>query len=170
MTTPFPPYSFVPGYWPHPTRDSEGHSYQEPDEPALALHPENWTECPSYIRGIELFNHGYYWEAHESWEGVWIALGREGDVALFLKALIKYAAVGVKIRQQASGAAHSLLGQVRRHLETLQQSVPSNDYAGLSLSDLHHDLEQLAEIIRDLPSNPELPVEIILPKGLVLQE
>lgn len=169
MSASFPPYSFVPGYWPHPTRDSDGHSYNQPEETALPLNPEKWNECPSYLRGVELFNHGYYWEAHESWEGAWMALGREGDAALLLKALIKYAAVGVKIRQQASGAARSLLGQVQGHLQSLQQSIAPPLYAGLSLPGLQDDLAHLTEIIDNLSSDPELPVEIILPKGLNLQ-
>jgi uncharacterized protein len=21
--------------------------------------------------GLDVFNHGYYWEAHEAWEGLW---------------------------------------------------------------------------------------------------
>jgi len=46
--------------------------------------------------GAVLFNHGFYWEAHESWEHLWIALGRDGDDANIVKGLIKLAACGVK--------------------------------------------------------------------------
>lgn len=49
---------------------------------------------------IDLFNHGYYWEAHEAWETIWIAVGRRGDQADFIKGLIKLTAAGVKLRQR----------------------------------------------------------------------
>ncbi len=31
--------------------------------------------------GVDLFNHGYYWESHEEWESLWHAAGRRGVVA-----------------------------------------------------------------------------------------
>ena len=34
---------------------------------------------PSFVRGAELFNAGYYWEAHEVWEGLWHADGPPGS-------------------------------------------------------------------------------------------
>jgi hypothetical protein len=50
----------------------------------------------AYLRGIDLFNFGYWWESHEAWEGLWRACGRRGPAADFLKGLIKLAAAGVK--------------------------------------------------------------------------
>jgi predicted metal-dependent hydrolase len=51
------------------------------------------------LRGIELFNAGYYWEAHEAWEVLWHAYGRRGALADVVRALIKLAAAGVKARE-----------------------------------------------------------------------
>jgi len=50
------------------------------------------------LRGLDLFNHGDYWEAHEAWEAVWHVAGRQGPTAELLKGLIKLAAAGVKTR------------------------------------------------------------------------
>jgi hypothetical protein len=50
------------------------------------------------LYGIDLFNHGFYWEAHEAWEGLWVACGRTGPTAIFLQALINLAATGFKAR------------------------------------------------------------------------
>ncbi len=95
----FPTYSYVPGKFPHPIGDPQGHSYglELPKSPPLT--PERWRGNHSYLWGIDLFNHGYYWEAHEAWETAWIGTGRSGSVADFLKALIKIAAAGVKARE-----------------------------------------------------------------------
>lgn len=103
----FPPYSYVPGMHPHPIRDESGHSFSEEPDP-IEVCSDSWHECEQFRRGIDLFHEGYYWEAHESWEAVWNAVGRAGRIADFLKGLIKLAAAGVKAREgNATG--------IRRH-------------------------------------------------------
>jgi len=93
---PLPPYAFVPGRFPHPTSDPTGHSFGEEPPVAPQVDPTRWQECRTYLYGIDLFNGGYYWESHVAWESLWIACGRKGMVADFLKGLIKLAAAGVK--------------------------------------------------------------------------
>lgn len=95
---PFPPYAYHPGRTPHPTRDPGGHSYGAHPETPAPPNPEDWRACGDYLYGIDLFNHGYYWEAHEAWEGLWVACGRSGTTATFLQALINLAAAGFKAR------------------------------------------------------------------------
>jgi uncharacterized protein len=41
--------------------------------------------------GIDLFNSGHYWEAHEAWEGDWVPI-RKGPESGFYKGLIQVAA------------------------------------------------------------------------------
>lgn len=95
----FPPYSYVPGHMPHPVSDPAGHMFGQTHQPAKPLQPQNWQVSAEYRYGADLFNHGYYWEAHEAWESLWHAAGRKGHVADFLKGLIKLAAAGVKARE-----------------------------------------------------------------------
>ena len=93
---PFPPYAYVPGRYPHPTGDPSGHSFGvEPAVPAK-VESENWQSCRPYLYGIDLFNAGFYWESHVAWESLWLACGRKGVIADFLKGLIRLAAAGVK--------------------------------------------------------------------------
>ncbi len=96
---PFPPYAFVPGRHPHPVREPNGHLYGRGAHvvPPIDLHEPFRSQ--EFLFAVDLFNHGYYWEAHESWEGLWNAAGRTGPVALLLKALIKLSAAGVKSRE-----------------------------------------------------------------------
>jgi hypothetical protein len=105
---PLPPYSYVPGRMPHPISHPAGHSYQQhgivsgevsQSSPATLSLVSEWRKCREYLFGIDLFNHGFYWEAHETWEQLWIACGRSGREADFLKGLIKLAAAGVKVRE-----------------------------------------------------------------------
>jgi predicted metal-dependent hydrolase len=46
---------------------------------------------PPYLTGIELFNQGHYWHAHEEWEEVWRA-EQAPDRQLFYKGIIQTAA------------------------------------------------------------------------------
>ncbi|MGH8672632.1 MAG: DUF309 domain-containing protein [Burkholderiales bacterium] len=96
----FPPYAYVPGRFPHPTRDPEGHSFGIKPQPAAAPDPKRWFKSKAYLYGVDLFNHGYYWEAHEVWEDLWHACGRRGTTADFLRALIRMAAAGVKAMEE----------------------------------------------------------------------
>ena len=104
-----PSYTYVPGgSVPHPVRDPRGHSHGRKRKPPKPLVPELWTDNRTYLLAIDLFNHGYYWEAHEEWERLWRVSGPDTTVSRFLKGLIKISAAGVKVRE------HSIHG-VRRH-------------------------------------------------------
>jgi hypothetical protein len=92
-----PTYAFVPGKGlPHPRSHPLGHSFGRQQDQPQPLVVEAWCESIDYLHGLDLFNNGFYWEAHEAWEGLWHAAGRRGPTADFLKALIKLAAAGVK--------------------------------------------------------------------------
>ena len=85
---PLPPYGYVPGHGlPHPVTDPRGHSH-------AARHTGD-----GWLRGIDLFNAGFYWEAHEAWESVWHDLGRTTPPARFVQGLIHLAGAAVKIRE-----------------------------------------------------------------------
>lgn len=49
------------------------------------------SSTPRLLRGIELFNSGHYWDAHEVWESEW-TLDRKGPDGGFYKGLIQVAA------------------------------------------------------------------------------
>jgi predicted metal-dependent hydrolase len=54
---------------------------------------------PHWLHAIDLFNTGYYWEAHEAWEGFWHVFGRTTPEARLVQGLIRLAAACVKIRE-----------------------------------------------------------------------
>jgi hypothetical protein len=93
---PFPSYRFVPGKAPHPTRDPEGHSYNKPLEQLDSFEVDQWQYCDEYLYGIDLFNHSYWWEAHEALEAVWVAAGRQTETGQFIQGLIQIAVAHLK--------------------------------------------------------------------------
>ncbi len=144
-----PAYTHIPGITPHPLGDPRGHSFGQ-------LHPAcptpDWQSLPDnrlFQHGRRLFNAGYYWEAHEAWEGVWIAAGRTGLVADYVKGLIKLAAAGVKVREgSAVGAQRHLARAEELFLLTVSRRPEPTG-----------ELEQLLARVRSLrvmlPPTPE---------------
>ena len=163
MTLALPPYSYIPGHWPHPHRDPQGHSvHVEPTE-ASNLDLVNWESCSHYQTGIQLFNHGYYWEAHEAWEDVWKLNKRSGTQAQFLQGLIKVAAAGVKIRQGHAKASRSLLTQSAKHFTKVMEKYPEKFVGGLHLKVLERWCRDFRDEVSDIKADPAAPTQIIFP-------
>ncbi len=148
---PLPPYSYVPGGpWPHPISSPLGHSFGRAASKVARPNESQGPSSPQFLRGVTLFNAGYYWEAHEVWEGLWHAYGRRGVEADVIKALIKLAAAGVKVRE---GQAHG----VRVHAARAAALFASVRNAGSSHQlglDLDRWVERCQKIADDPPGDP----------------
>ena len=77
-----PPYAYLPGKNPHRVRDPAGHSYHVEPIPVAA---EVSLSSDAFLWGLDLFNHGYYWEAHEAWEGLWQVADRDDPLRMLFK-------------------------------------------------------------------------------------
>lgn len=160
---PLPPYTYVNGRSPHPLSDPAGHSYGLAPDPVPALDPERWRESRTYLVGIDLFNHGFYWEAHEAWERLWHACQRKGPVADFLKALIKLAAAGVKARERRlEGVRTHAVGAAKLFRGVADQlGAQAARCLGLSPEHLAARAATVAsraeDAVTDLPAGPVFP-------------
>src|SRR5215831_14859692 len=74
----------------------------------------------SLERGIELFNRGLYWEAHEAWEEVWMP-DRYGPDRGFYKGLIQVAAGCLHYRRHNRRGA---INKLRSGTEYLRPYLP----------------------------------------------
>jgi hypothetical protein len=135
---PLPPYTFVPDRAPHPVSDSAGHSFGDLPAAAEAVDPKNWPASQTYLYGIDLFNARYYWESHVEWESLWLACGRSGAVADFLKGLIKLAAAGVKhLEGKPAGVkSHACRAAVLWRAVAQIVGPPAQSFLGLNLNQL----------------------------------
>jgi hypothetical protein len=134
-----PPYTYVPGgHFSHPLSDRKGHSFGKRQARPESPDPAHWRSCPTYLYAIDLFNLGYYWEAHEAWESLWHACGRVGVTAVFLKGLIKLAAAGVKVREGKPAGVQSHLRRAGELFQKVKTGLWSEDskYMGLCLDQL----------------------------------
>ncbi|RKZ12896.1 hypothetical protein DRQ50_11275 [bacterium] len=111
-----PAYRHVPGRTPHPTRDPEGHSYGMSEDTLPDLNTADWRECDHYLYGIDLFNAGYWWEAHEALEGLWHAAGVGTPASHVLQAVIQCAAAHLKTFTDRPNGARRLLEHAEKHV------------------------------------------------------
>ncbi len=92
-----PAYAYLPGRFPHPIRDPRGHSHGSAGTES--------ADPDAFLWGMDLFDQGFYWEAHEAWEALWRAAQRGSAEHSLLQGLILLAAAGVKLREGKSTAA-----------------------------------------------------------------
>ena len=163
-----PPYSYVTGKFPHPLRDLAGHSYGVEPSPISKSQLIDWRNCEHYLWGIDLFNAGYYWEAHETWEAVWHATGKTGTTADFCKALIKLAAAGVKAREGRINGVKRHAQRAKQLLESvaLQFGDSEPSFMGLSLQRLVSYAERLIENPSAAINTSNDPVVVVMPFAL----
>lgn len=159
----WPPYAFVPGGgWPHPVSSPEGHSYARRNLTAEPVVGDDWEGSPVFRRGIALFDAGYYWEAHEAWEALWNAHGRRGPTADVLKALIKLAAAGVKVRERQPHGVRTHAARAAALFEAVR-SESGPRHLGLDMDRLGALARHVAETPPDDPGSREDPVTRVFP-------
>ena len=106
------------------------------DDDALppALQAQRYWESEAYLFACDLYNYGYFWEAHEGWEGLWHALGRRGLVADIVRYLILATAAHVKVRQRSLAGVRSLS---RRAIDGIDDAaaLTGGPFMGIDLDD-----------------------------------
>ena len=143
---PFPAYRFVPGKTPHPTRDPHGHSYGVTEVQLGSFDPDDWPACSRYLYGIDLFNYDYWWEAHEAWEAVWRAAGRQSTTGLFIQGLIQIAVARLKLHQGFRAPAQRLAGEGLAKIPRLDGA-----YLGINVAEFRLEVER--QFFREPPSS-----------------
>lgn len=132
---PFPPYRFTPGRDPHPIANPLGHSYLPPGTPhpqPAPMSPQHWQECEPYLFGCDLYNHAYWWEAHEEWEGIWKRFEKGTAPREFLQGLIQVSACHLKLYLGHMDGVERLRGTSAEHLRAAERLAGAEPLMGLS--------------------------------------
>lgn len=108
----------------------------------------------TFLWGLDLFNHGYYWEAHEAWEGLWQVADRGGPLRILFKGLILLSAAGLKIREGKSAAAMRHAGRAAGLFSRLMNTTDHafEQVLGMSLATLTEQAEAAARNPAALPA------------------
>jgi hypothetical protein len=139
----FPPYAFLPGRDPHPTRDPKGHSFGHDETPPDHLPPERWRENEDYLFGVDLYNGDFLWESHEAWEGLWQVSKGDPFQANHLQGLIQCAAGCLKIPMGQPRGIERLIALGSEKLEGVAREC-GTDYMGLDVMDFVAEIRAFA--------------------------
>lgn len=83
---------------------------------------EELASCDAFKHGLMFLDEGYFWEAHEVFEPVWMVLPHESEERLFVQGLIQLANASLKAEMQRPKAVRRLCHMARELLLGTTQS------------------------------------------------
>lgn len=102
---PLPDHAYIPG---ETTRHASGAFDVFHDSVLPGSSAKELTETIAWRAGLLFLQKGYFWEAHEVLEPVWMALPDDDPDRQLVQALIQYANAGLKRRMNRPKAAQRL--------------------------------------------------------------
>ena len=136
INLPFPNHKYIPGKSIHPTKGKNGFHIPNIAKDLSEFNTETWHNSQKYLYAIDLFNFGYWWEAHEVLEDLWIQTGKTTSLAKFIQGLIQISAALLKDFQSKSQAAEKLAAKGLAKLR-LQQGI----FLGIDVKQFTTDVE-----------------------------
>ena len=111
-----PEHAYVPG---QTARHAEGRFAPICATAQLGMSTAQLAQSEAFCKGLVFLRCGYFWEAHELFEPVWMALEEGSDERHLLQALIQLANAQLKLKMQRPKAAKRLCIMVRGLLTKL---------------------------------------------------
>ncbi|HET8759902.1 MAG TPA: DUF309 domain-containing protein, partial [Nitrospiria bacterium] len=114
-----------------------------------------WRTLQTYLRGVDLFNRWYFWEAHEAWEPLWRTHPPQSDPARFIQGLIGATAALLKHRMGNERSAQTLSTAACERLSSFR-----GIWMGLAVDAFRTDLDRYVASITagaSRPFGPETP-------------
>ena len=102
----------------------------------------------AFAHGIEQFNRGEFFAAHETWEAIWLAAS--GDDKVFLQGTIQLAAA---FHHWKGGNARGTLALLRRAVANLAE-IPGS-YRGIRVDLLREQAGEWAEALEGNAATPD---------------
>lgn len=121
---PFPPYQYLPGKNLHPGVD----------------HLPSFSDSEAFAYGIDLYHAGYFYEAHEAWESLWLQLPRGDMQRALLHGLIQLTSALLKLELGQWPPAQRLSRRALHYIDSVSHHRPS--YEGLELGQLSEQIQR----------------------------
>lgn len=121
----------------HPASSERYSDRPLPEEryvPGRGLRPDGGPGEDAFRHGVDLFNNGYWWEAHEAWEAVWMGLAPNSAERHGLQAMIQTANCCLKIRMGQGRAARAIREDADRLFAAALLHEPGLEVGGLALA------------------------------------
>ncbi len=117
---PTPPYAYIPGQTPRHDQDlfAEFSTSVDLDDPTQSL---------AWQAGLHYLENGFFWEAHEALEPVWMATRPNSVERHLVQALIQFANASLKALMQRPKAVLRLCDIASEHLSFCKDHVMGQD-------------------------------------------
>jgi predicted metal-dependent hydrolase len=112
-----------------------------------------------FLAGVAHFNAHEFWEAHESWETIWLAA--ESDVEQFLQGMIQLAAAYHHVKRGTHRGAVRLFDAALRRLSAFPQRWSGIDRAAAEEAARRH--REVVAASEEKVSADEFPALVLLP-------
>lgn len=94
-------------------------AYSPPSNPDLDMEVMEICQMPDFLAGIELFNKGYYWEAHENWQELW--RDQSGRGKSFTEAFVQLAEGYSFVKKGKTDSAIYLFGKALKKFQEFKK-------------------------------------------------
>ena len=140
-----PDYAYVPGQTP---RHDEAifEVYHESVSGGLSL--EDLKATLAWQAGLVFYDKGYFWEAHEVLEPVWMATPRNSAEHQLVQGIIQLANAALKARMKRPNAALRLCGKARDHIRAAR-SAGGDLVMEQSISTWMSEIDSIEALIQD---------------------
>lgn len=140
---PLPDHAYLPG---QTTRHAEGAFDVLRDSARPGMGAAALADTPAFRAGLLYLEKGYFWEAHEVLEPVWMAQPQGSAERYFLQALIQLANARLKARMQRPRAVARLGAMVVRHLDECLAAGGGDVVMGVAIAPLRAEAEAMAGV------------------------
>ena len=136
----FPDRKFIPGEGIHPKKQPHGSHIPELKSEITKFDNDTWQNSQRYLYAVDLFNFGFWWEAHEVLEDLWNQTGKSTLTAKFIQGLIQISAAFLKDSQLFPRGASRLAAKGLSNLRLL-----SGIFLGLNVEEFGKQVERYFE-------------------------
>ena len=136
-----PPHAYLPGI---SARHPEGAFDTIRDTVRPGMTAAELGETAAFRHGLSYLEAGYFWEAHEVLEPVWMACPPNSARRLFVQALIQCANAALKARMGRPQASSRLCRISRRLLEAAER-LEGDRIMGCRTEDLRRRIDSLEQ-------------------------
>ena len=137
----WPEQAYVPGQTP---RHPEGLFDAVRDTALPSATVEELAQCPAFRHGLMYQRAGFYWEAHEVLEPVWMACPEDSAARQMVQGLIQLANAHLKVRMMRPRAVVRLCDIALGHFAAARQ-LGGKRVMGIEISGMQRQVETLRE-------------------------
>lgn len=138
----WPTHAYIPGKSP---RHDEAAFDQLRETATAAQNADELSKSDAFLVGLAYLRGGFYWEAHELFEPVWMALPNPSRERVFVQGLIQIANGYLKLKMDRPNAAGRLEVIARAHIA----DAGTGAIMGVKEQDVLEMLGSLSALVRD---------------------